>query len=208
MAASNYEVMKKRMESKFLEYDQEQMIRHYGLRYDADWLYLKFVGRWYCIDRRSGAVGWREQESGKKGPALHPASYNEAMTIYDILCYAREDCCLSGRFCPVNSLEGVVHGSGVGRDLFRPYGEFFDKNSSRLPRACERLGGERQEKGEMTYRIPLFDFLPVILQFWASDEEFPASLNLLWDENILSYMHYETTFFAAHHLMERLKEEL
>ena len=26
----------------------------------------------------------------------------------------------------------------------------------------------------------------------------------MWDENILSYMHYETTWFAAAHLWERL----
>lgn len=196
------------MEGRFLEYDQEQMIRHYDLKHDADWLYLGFVGRQYRISRSTGAAQWSECGFETEGADVHPASYNEAMTIYDILCYARADCHLSGRFCPVNSLEGVVHGSGVGQDLFWPYAEFFDRNSGRLPAACERLGGKRQGKGDVAYQIPLFDFLPVVLQFWVSDEEFPASLKVMWDENILSYMHYETTFFAAHHLMERLKEEM
>ena len=46
----------------------------------------------------------------------------------------------------------------------------------------------------------------MILQFWDADEEFEAVLKIMWDENILDYMHYETTYFAASHLLSRLKE--
>ena len=51
-------------------------------------------------------------------------------------------------------------------------------------------------------------FLPVVLQFWDADEEFDAVLKLMWDEHILDYMHYETTYFAAVHLLERVVEEI
>ena len=60
--------------------------------------------------------------------------------------------------------------------------------------------------GDVSYKIPLFDFLPVILQFWDADEEFDSVLKFMWNENILDYMHYETTFFAASHLLSRLTE--
>lgn len=53
----------------------------------------------------------------------------------------------------------------------------------------------------------MFPFLPLILRFWDSDEDFLASLQILVDENILDYMHYETLMFAISHLLNRLKDE-
>ena len=56
--------------------------------------------------------------------------------------------------------------------------------------------------------MKLFSFLPVIVRFWDSDEEFPATLQLLADKNILDYMHYETLMFALSYLLDRLKSEM
>ena len=47
--------------------------------------------------------------------------------------------------------------------------------------------------------------VPVCLRFWESDEEFPASLQIFVDKNILDFMHYETLMFAVTHLLNRLK---
>ena len=60
----------------------------------------------------------------------------------------------------------------------------------------------------MAYRLPLFPFLPLVLQFWDSDEEFGPVVKIMWDENVLRYMHYETTFYAVSHLWRRLAEEM
>lgn len=51
------------------------------------------------------------------------------------------------------------------------------------------------------------NFLPLILLFWDSDEDFPASLQILVDENILDYMHYKIFMSAISHLLNLLKEE-
>ena len=45
----------------------------------------------------------------------------------------------------------------------------------------------------------------MVLQFWESDEEFPSSLTLLMDGSILDFMHFETVWYAAGHLLTRLK---
>ena len=70
------------------------------------------------------------------------------------------------------------------------------------------MKGIKAGKGDVAYQIPVFDFLPVIFQFWNSDEDFAASLQLLVDKNILDYMHYETVWFAMSHLLSRIKEEM
>ena len=200
MKPSNYDLMRDQMEKEFLNYDQEKMIRKYGLEHDGAYLYLTFVGQKCRICRDSGRVEWTEDAF------LHVvhADYNISMTIFDVLCYSKEGCRLSGRFMPVNQLKGTVQSASPGKDLFSGTGQKFDHRTEQLARACELLGGQKEKVGDISYRIPLFDFLPVILQFWESDEEFPAVLKLMWDENILSFMHFETTFFAAGHLLERL----
>ena len=128
------------------------------------------------------------------------------MSIFDVLCCSKDSCRLSGRFCNINQLKGTVQSAGAGGMLFVHQIRYLDGKTEQFCRACEALGGDKGSVGDVSYYFHPFDFLPMFLQFWNSDEEFPASLNILWDENILDYMHYETTYFAASHLLSRLKE--
>ena len=45
MKQSNYELTKRRMQGHFLDFDQNTMIRRFGLQHDAEYLYIRFVGR-------------------------------------------------------------------------------------------------------------------------------------------------------------------
>jgi len=60
----------------------------------------------------------------------------------------------------------------------------------------------------VSFRLEIFPFLPAVFQFWYSDEEFPAMLKFMWDENILDYVHYETIYFMMSHVVKRLEEEI
>jgi hypothetical protein len=202
MRTSNYDQMRDQMERHFLDYSQEEIIRKYALSHDADYLYLSFIGRPYRISRTTGRTEW--SEDGFQTP-IH-ADYNETMTIFDVLCYAKENCHLSGNFVTLDHLKGIVHTAVPGRDLFQAAAKQFAHRTESLNRACIALGGEKMSVGDISYKLNLFDFLPVILQFWDADEEFDPVLKLMWDESILSYMHFETTFFAASHLWKRLTE--
>ena len=66
------------------------------------------------------------------------------------------------------------------------------------------MGGEKAGAGDVSYNLPVFQALKLRLSFWDADDEFPASLSLLWDENVLDFMRYETTFYAAGYLLDRL----
>lgn len=93
-------------------------------------------------------------------------------------------------------------------DFFQNVGKDFDGKTDALICACEKLKGKKMETGDVSYELHLFPFLPMILRFWESDEDFPASLQILVDKNILDYMHYETLMFAISHLLNRLKDEM
>lgn len=195
---SNYEVMKNQMAHAFLQYNQENIIRKFHLKQDDQYLYIRFLEREYRINRLDGSVTW-----GENGQA---ADYNEAMTIYDVLCYSKEGCHPAHEWVNLSSLSSIQGGSLSRKgNFFQEAAAFFDKKTQALERACEMLHGRKLTNGDLAYEFDLFPFLPVILRFWESDEEFPESLQILVDRNILYYMHYETVMFAISHLMNRLK---
>ena len=101
----------------------------------------------------------------------------------------------------------VSFAQALGHDVkeFARLGLFAGRPGA-LRRACEALGGVPQRVGDVSSLIPLFDFMPVMVQFWDADEEFDAVLKIMWDRNTLDFMHFETTFYAAGHLLRRLKE--
>ena len=195
---SNYELTKGRMARRFLDYDQEEMIRRFRLDSDRDWIRVRLLGRTYEISRAEGTV-YAAADGGRT-----EAGFNEAMTLYDVLCGAKRDAALSGELVKVEGL--VSAASTPSGELFGGRARTFDGREGALARACEALGGEAFGKGDVAYRLPLFDFLPVVFQFWRSDDEFPASIQLLWDRNTTDFMHFETVWYAAGHVLDRLTE--
>lgn len=202
MAQSNYEQMKIQMQDHFLDFDQETMIRRFSLHADEEYLYLDFLNRPYRVSRTSGRVEW--SENGFED--AFEADYSEAMSIFDVLCCSKEGCRLSGEFVSVNNLPGIVAGARTGSGMFDGSAAYFDGKTRALAGACRRLGGEEIAHGNVGFRLKVFDFLPLEIRFWESDDEFGPSLNLLWDRNLQDFIHYETSYFVAGHLMRRLKE--
>ena len=195
---SNYDITRDRVESEFLKYDQNKMIEKFHLVYDAGFLYLRFLSCGYRIARKTGRV--------ERLPECVHAGFNEAMTIFDVLCESKPDCRLSGEFVRVNDLDGVTRTAHLGGNLFNGSAKAFTHRTEALKAACERLGGIAGTVGDVSYRIPMFDFFPVMLQFWDADDEFDAVLKIMWDRRTLDFMRYETTWYAAGHLLDRLEK--
>ena len=200
--ASNYEIMRNQMRGEFVKYDQEKMVKKFSLRNDEDYIYIEFMLREYRIHRKTGGVEWSEDDFSTSTEA----DYNESMTIYDILCYSKDDCSLSGNYCPVNMLKGTVKSSSVGSDLFQKSADAFNGKIEKLEAVCGIFGEKADLSGVVAAKLYPFTFLPVILQYWEADEEFPANLEFMFDENILDYMHFETIFFMMGHIVKRIQE--
>lgn len=197
---TNYEITRDRVEQAFTRYDQAAMIEKFHLEHDADFLYIRFLSAPYRIGRSTGRVERLE----RSGP-VH-AGFNETMTIFDVLCESKPDCRLSGQFVRVNDLDGIPRTARLGDNLFDGSARAFTHRTDALRFACERLGGTAGTVGDVSYQIPLFDFFPVMLQFWDGDDEFEAVLKIMWDRRTLDFMRYETTWYAAGRLLERLEE--
>ena len=190
------------MRGEFVKYDQEKMVKKFSLRNDEDYIYIEFMLREYRIHRKTGVVEWSEDDFSTSTEA----DYNESMTIYDILCYSKDDCSLSGNYCPVNMLKGTVKSSSVGSDLFQKSADAFNGKLEKLEAVCGIFGEKVDLSGDVAAKLYPFTFLPVIIQYWEADEEFPANLKFMFDENILDYMHFETIFFMMGHIVKRIQE--
>lgn len=200
---TNYEKTKISMANIFLQYDQKAMIKKFSLEHDPDWLSLTFVNRIYRINRQTGSVQW----SNDAFETVYEADYNEAMTIYDVLCYSKDGCHLANEFVNINSLSTIRTGNlSQNSGFFQSTADFFHGKSLELHNACIALSGKELDKGDVAFELKLFSFLPIIIRFWEVDDEFPTSLQILVDRNILDYMHYETLMFALTHLFHRIKE--
>lgn len=195
----NYEVSRSQAQQYFLGFDQTQMLKAWPLRHDKKYIYMDFLGRSYRICRSSGAV-YRLGDGSQAG-------FEEVLSIFDLLCHESDQKTVTGRFAPVNSLKGNST-VGVGTDFYSPFAARVDQNPEAFRRACEKLGGQPVAMGDIGYRFPVFGDLDVILKFYHSDEDFPASITLLWEENMLQFVYYETVFYIAGALLRQIGEEM
>lgn len=196
----NYEISRDRAQAYFLGFDQDAIIKTWKLQHDAGYIYVNFLGRAYRICRRSGSIYrlWDGQQ----------ADFGEVLSMFDLLCHEGKEKYITGRYAPVNSLKGGPRNAGVGTDFHSKTAQLFDKYPEEFRHACILLGGEPVAMGDIGFRFPVFGDLNVILKFYHSDEDFSASVTLLWDENTLQYMFYETVFYIAGFLLSSITQTM
>ena len=140
-AITNYDKTKISMAQVFLQYDQAAMIHKYSLDYTSDWLYITFINHTYHINRKTGSIQWSDNDF----ETVYEANHNEAMTIYDVLCYSKDRCHLSHEFVNINSLSSVRTGNlSQNSGFFQNTAEFFTRKTSELRNACIALSGMKR----------------------------------------------------------------
>ena len=193
----NYAIQAEEARLRFLTYDQSAM----PVSMDDDFLFLRFCGGDYRVCRLSGHLFRRVGEDW-----LPADSHGEVLTVYDYLCDAKP-----GRVPAREAVSMAFLGGHVHTTLASAAGALelaIDRDPDAFRRACETLGGTPAPGGDICFDLEMFPDLPVQLRFWHADEDFPPSLDLLWDRNTLQFLRYETTWFAAGVLRRRLREEM
>ncbi len=196
----NYELARDRAQAYFLQFDQDAIIRRWDLQFDDVYLFVEFLGRKYGICRKSGEVF--RLFDGKQ------AGFSEVLSIFDLLCHTGKDAFITGRFAPVNSLRGRPVAAGVDTPFYDKTAVYLERNMDAFKAACTALGGEPVAMGDVGFRFPVFSDLQAIMKFYESDDEFPASITFLWDENTLSFMYYETVFYVAGFILKAICEQM
>lgn len=198
---NNYTIQAEQAKRRFLTYDQAAIIRKFRLKADSAYLYPVMLGRAYRVSRATGDV-----EKRIAGQWVDGNSFEEVMTLLDMLCDARADRHLSGRWKNMQSF-GLLFHRTLLEDQRDPTAERFDREPEVLRLALKALNSLPFPGADIGGAVELFDGLRIAVQFWHADEEFAPRLRYLWDENALQYIRYETMYYAVSLLKDRLTEK-
>lgn len=195
---NNYLIQAQQAKERFLTYDQEALIQKLRLVSDSQYLYVTMLAQPYRIRRATGDME-RQTQNGW----VDANTYEEVMTLLDLVCDSKDSRWISGRWKNMQSF-GLMFHQNLLEGQKDPWAEKFQEHSEEFRNACMALGGTALPNGDIAYAIELFDGLCVALQLWFGDEEFPPNLRFLWDENALMYIRYETMYFAKSLLLDRI----
>lgn len=199
---NNYDIQVQQAKRLFLAYDQEEIIARCRLPFDEKYFYVRFLGTDHRICRQTGDMermteqGWEDANS-----------FGEVMTVLDWLCDSHSDRYITGRWVNIVTQNHAVH-RGLQEDGEDPVADVLDNDPEGFCAACLALGGREQSGADHSYTIELIDGLEILVQLWHGDEEFAPRLRFLWDENTTRYIRYETTWYAAGLLRQRLVENM
>ena len=199
MRGGNYLIQAAQAKQRFLTYDQNRLIAKFGLKADEAYLYTEMLCQLYRVDRLTGDLQKLENSGWVDGN-----TYEEVMTLLDLLCDSRDDRWISGRWKNMQSF-GLMFHQNLLEDQRDPVAERFQQTPEILINGCAALGGEPIPGGDIAYGVELFDGLRIGIQFWYGDEEFAPRLRYLWDENATQYIRYETMYFAVPLLLRRIQ---
>lgn len=204
---SNYDKFKMDALARFLTYDQEKLIQRLNLQADEEYIYVPFCGRDYRIGRQSPSMEYVSSFPGKCC-LWKEANSNAVLTICDLLCHTADPIFLSGTVTTLEGLNRVKGGSTtiLGDGFYGNVEKFFDGKTSELAKVCEMLEGVPMGKGDVAYKIPLFENISLQISFYESDDEFPAKLTFFLDQDICKYLFYETLWYMIILVMEVLME--
>ncbi len=191
---NNYTLMAERARALFLTFDQPAMCDRLGLPMTESEIPVRFLGEELRIRRADGRV---------LRPDGSEAGFHAVLSVYDALARSNSPR-LSGEFVPTAALHGIRGTHAVHENLHSPAAQRFAGRADALAAALRALGGQPWGKGDVSCILDVFDFFPVCVRFWDADEEFPASLQFLWDANALDFLHYETLWYVMDALIERI----
>ena len=196
----NYLIQANQAKARFLTFDQQKLIRKFGLKAEEGYLFVTMLARTYRICRETADIRYWDGVAWQDGN-----SYEEVMTLLDLLCDSREDRHPAGQWKNMQSF-GLMFHRNLLENKRDSVAAVFDREPERFCRGCEALGGVAFPGADMAYEVVFFDDLKLLIQFWHGDEEFHPRLRYLWDENALMYLRYETMYFALSMLRQRLLE--
>ena len=185
---SNYDQVIENWRLKFLEMDQEELIRKFQLEADEEFLYIIYFSKRFRSDRKNGFI----TEDGKS------PGFDTVMNIYNTFYYSAAHPVASGNLVAFRQVKRVYpFEAAYRRTIISRLQELFSGKTEELRKACEALGGTLLPQGDVGYVLPVFPFLNIAVLFWDKDEEFEAQANMLFDSEITEFMHEENVVCVA-----------
>ena len=136
-------------------------------------------------------------------------------SVTSTLCFAVVHYLLNARDIPcsdelvaASELKGgkLFFAAGAHSPDFAPLADVFSASQQAVERAAEGLGGRRVAHGDAAVEIRALPRLPITYIFWQGDEEFPASISMLFDRTAEQQLPLDVILAIGQETMRRLAE--
>jgi hypothetical protein len=99
---------------------------------------------------------------------------------------------LTGKWVGYKDIPGGLLYAGVfARRVTDPLVRKFGNSAKWFGEIGKRFGGESKDVGDASFILHAFPFIPVQYVLWEGDEEFPPSVQLLFDASVDHYLSLE-----------------
>lgn len=197
---SNYEKCCADWARKIAAMDMQELERKLPeLQREGEYLTLRHFGRKYGIRMKDGAILALE--------GSQPVFSNTKLNIYTLLWYSRTGASLSGEWVTFGQLKNArPFAPAFQRGTIQAYAATFSGHCEELRSAYRALGGRQIPHSDVGFEIDAFACIPIQYLFWDGDDEFPAQANILFDKNVVDFIHVESTVTIAMEGLYRLAE--
>jgi hypothetical protein len=152
---------------------------HAGTRRDqSDQIILPFLGVDLLVDRRDRSLCHLKHGQREK---LEDPLLTTLCLVY-LLNTGPEP--LSHDIVSAHDLRDAQFFKGPHDLKIRPLLACYGNDLDGFQRAAARLGGERVDFADVSYRVMAFPKVPIYYLFWKEEEEFPPRLSILFDRSI------------------------
>lgn len=195
---SNYDKQCEEWRQKFLTMDQADICgRLPEIEQSEDRLTLWHYGRQFMVERKTGSIQVLSDEK--------PVKVTPQLNIYTLFWYAGKDAALTGSWVPFQALRDASPFEKAFRHgILEPLAATFSGHEELLETAVKKLNGTVLSPAN--YQLWAFSCVPVRLNFWDADDEFPAQANLLFDSSATDYNHVESIVTIATEGMYQLAD--
>jgi hypothetical protein len=112
---------------------------------------------------------------------------------------------LSHQLIPYKEIPGGMLYAGVfARRAVEPLIPVFGQSPEAFLDAGFRLGGRKAEYGDVSFVLPALPRIPMTYIVWKGDEEFPATIQLLFDKSVEGYLSLEDIVVVSEMATSRL----
>ena len=186
---SNYELQRKKWQRVFVNMDHVALARklpEIELREDS--LRLRHFGRLLSVDRSDGTISCLSDDQ--------PVRFNAWMNVFTLFYYCKPNAKPTGEWVSFECLrDASPFGAAFRKGILQPLAQMFSGREDLLQPAVEALGGRKISAN--SYFLPAFSCIPMRMNFWDGDDEFPAQANLLFDRSAVDYIHVESVVTIA-----------
>lgn len=175
-----------------------EMARNSGAAWDADKgiITLRYLGEDYTVTYPGGKICYAagDGEVPLKDQAL----------LLHYLCTAN-GAPIQNKFISFKELpDGAIYTEPFYRRAIEPMLKIFGSSHELFLRVAGKLGGEKQDLGDISVIIPILPRVSITYVMWAADDEFPATGNIIFDASAPNYLPTEDYAVVASNVVYKM----